>query len=220
MPSNFAPKDGTNPYADYSVEQMYQFLSGHQLGRDVGATYEYSNLGAALLGHVLARRAGMDYEALVKTRITGPLGMSEHRHHADPGDAGASRHGPRRRRSRRPRTGTCRRSPARARCDRRANDMLVFLSAAIGHTTSPLAAAMSRTLAARWPAGAMEIALGWHIDRAAGGDLIWHNGGTGGYRTFIGYDPRTRVGVVVLSNTSTAAGPMTSDAICSMPRCR
>ncbi len=53
----------------------------------------------------------------------------------------------------------------------------------------------------------MEIALGWHIFKAPGGDIIWHNGGTGGYRTFMGYDPRTRVGVVVLSNTSTPAGP-------------
>ena len=52
----------------------------------------------------------------------------------------------------------------------------------------------------------MEIALGWHIFKTPGGDIIWHNGGTGGYRTFMGYNPRTRVGVVVLSNTSTPAG--------------
>ncbi len=53
----------------------------------------------------------------------------------------------------------------------------------------------------------MEIALGWHIFKAPAGDLMWHNGGTGGYRTFMGYNPRTRVGIVVLSNTSTPAGP-------------
>ena len=38
-------------------------------------------------------------------------------------------------------------------------------------------------------------------------DLIWHNGGTGGYRTFIGFDPIARIGIVVLSNAGTAAGP-------------
>src|SRR5262245_24475926 len=27
MPSNFTPKDSTNPYADYSVQQMYDFVS-------------------------------------------------------------------------------------------------------------------------------------------------------------------------------------------------
>jgi D-alanyl-D-alanine-carboxypeptidase/D-alanyl-D-alanine-endopeptidase len=76
LPNNFNPKDVANPYADYSVEQMYQFLSGYTLPRDIGAQYEYSNLGGGLLGHVLSRRAGMDYETLVRTRITSPLKMS------------------------------------------------------------------------------------------------------------------------------------------------
>jgi serine-type D-Ala-D-Ala carboxypeptidase/endopeptidase len=75
-PSNFHTKDPTNPYADYTVEQLYQFLSTYQLTRDIGSQVEYSNLGAGLLGLALARRAGMDYEALVHSRITGPLGMT------------------------------------------------------------------------------------------------------------------------------------------------
>jgi CubicO group peptidase (beta-lactamase class C family) len=50
MPTNFSPKDPANPYADYSVEQMYAFLSGVQLTRDIGSAYEYSNLGGGLLG--------------------------------------------------------------------------------------------------------------------------------------------------------------------------
>ncbi len=76
MPSNFNPKDPANPYADYTAEQLFQFISSFQLTRDIGSQFEYSNLGGGLLGQALARRAGMDYEALVRTRITGPLGMS------------------------------------------------------------------------------------------------------------------------------------------------
>src|ERR1700683_5398559 len=75
MPTNFSPKDPTNPYADYSAELLYQFLSTYQLTRDIGSQYEYSNLGGGLLGHVLARRAGVDYETLVRSRICEPLGM-------------------------------------------------------------------------------------------------------------------------------------------------
>ena len=71
MPSNFHPKDPANPYADYTVEQLYQFLSSYQLTRDIGSQFEYSNLGGGLLGQALARRAGMDYEALVRSRIAG-----------------------------------------------------------------------------------------------------------------------------------------------------
>jgi CubicO group peptidase (beta-lactamase class C family) len=62
LPNNLRPKSMTNPYADYTVEQMYEFLSGYQLTRDAGEEYEYSNIGVGLLGHALARRAGLSYE--------------------------------------------------------------------------------------------------------------------------------------------------------------
>ena len=39
-----------------------------------------------------------------------------------------------------------------------------------------------------------------------GHEIVWHNGGTGGFRTFVGFDPKSRVGVVALSNTSTTTG--------------
>jgi hypothetical protein len=52
----------------------------------------------------------------------------------------------------------------------------------------------------------MEIAYAWHVQTKDGSSIIWHNGGTGGYRTYMGYDPKARVGVVVLSNISTPAG--------------
>jgi serine-type D-Ala-D-Ala carboxypeptidase/endopeptidase len=42
MPDNLPMKDPENPYADYTVEQLYQFLGTCQLGRAVGETYEHS----------------------------------------------------------------------------------------------------------------------------------------------------------------------------------
>ena len=65
----------SNLNADYSVDNLYEFLSGYELPRDPGSEFEYSNLGAGLLGHLLACRAGTDYESLIRTRITRPLGM-------------------------------------------------------------------------------------------------------------------------------------------------
>ncbi len=55
LPSNLIPADTANPYADYTVDQMYSFLSGYTLLRDVGAEFEYSNFGMGLLGHLLAQ---------------------------------------------------------------------------------------------------------------------------------------------------------------------
>jgi serine-type D-Ala-D-Ala carboxypeptidase/endopeptidase len=52
----------------------------------------------------------------------------------------------------------------------------------------------------------LEIALGWHITTRGDKQIIWHNGGTGGYRSFMGFDPKTKVGVVLLSNVSTPVG--------------
>ena len=77
LPSNLKPKDAANPYADYTVAQMYEFLASYELPRDIGTKYEYSNLGGGLLGHALALRAGQDYESLVRSRITAPLGMKD-----------------------------------------------------------------------------------------------------------------------------------------------
>ena len=42
------------PVCRLHVAQLYEFLSSHELQRDIGAEVEYSNLGTGLLGHALA----------------------------------------------------------------------------------------------------------------------------------------------------------------------
>ncbi len=207
LPSNMLMKDPANPYADYTIEQLYQFLSAYQLTRDIGSKYEYSNLGGGLLGHVLARRAGMDYEALVRSRICDSLGMKSTRITLTPEmkarlavghdramDTVASWDSPT--------------LPGAGALRSTANDELDFLAANLGYTKSPLAPAMAAMLKVRRPTGhpGLEIALGWHVFTTNGEDIIWHNGETGGYRSFMGYDPKTRIGVAVLSNAVTAVG--------------
>lgn len=77
MPANIDPKDPNDPYADYTVAQLYAFLSGYALPRDPGASFEYSNLGVGLLGVALANRANMSYAALLRARVLEPLGMND-----------------------------------------------------------------------------------------------------------------------------------------------
>ena len=45
-----------------------------------------------------------------------------------------------------------------------------------------------------------EIGMGWIIDRENG--IIWHNGGTGHYNSYLGFNPETKTAVVILSNLS------------------
>ena len=207
LPANMHPKDPNNPYADYSVQQMYDFLSGYQLTRDIGSQYEYSNLAVGLLGHVLSLRAGMNYEALIRSRISDPLGMADTRITLTPGMKA------------RLAVGHSEAAAPVANWDlptlagagalrSTANDILTFLAANLGFIKTPLAPDMADETSIRRPTTIpdTEIAYAWHIQTKDGKSVIWHNGGTGGYRTFMGFDPKARVGVVALANISTPAG--------------
>jgi CubicO group peptidase (beta-lactamase class C family) len=206
LPTNFQPKDPANPYADFSEQNLFNFLSSYTLPRDIGAQYEYSNLGGGLLGYLLARRAGKDYETLLRERVIAPLGLkstfitvpSELKvrfavgHNEDlqsvpywdmPTLAGA---------------GALRST---------ANDLLTFLAANFQDEESPLKPAMKEMLSVRRQASpGLQVALGWHIFPRNGAELIWHNGGTYGFSSFVGYDPGRHVGVVVLSNAFITSG--------------
>ena len=42
------------------------------------------------------------------------------------------------------------------------------------------------------------IGMAWILDQENG--VIWHNGGTGDYNSYLGFNPETGTAVVVLSN--------------------
>jgi CubicO group peptidase (beta-lactamase class C family) len=204
MPGNFAPADPENPYADYDAARLYAFLTTHTLTRAPGAVYEYSNVGVGLLGFALARRAGTTYEDLVRHRILVPLGMTSTMVAL---------------------TDATRQLLAQGSADGRAvanwdldalagagalrstaQDMTTFLTAAMGLRRTPLDSAFRLAAEPRFdagPAGGMRIGLGWHVLQGTSGiRIVWHNGGTGGYHSWAGYDPARRVGVVVLTNST------------------
>jgi serine-type D-Ala-D-Ala carboxypeptidase/endopeptidase len=203
MPGNFAPKDPQNPYEDYSVEQMYAFISSYTLTRDIGAKYEYSNLGVGLLGHILALRAGTDYETLVRTRIGRPLKMDSTGIKLTPRMQARLAAGHNAVRLPLPNWDLPTLAGAGA-LRSTVNDMLKFVAANLGLKKSPLLAAMQKAHQSQHDTGVpdLEIGLGWHILKKFDTQIVWHNGGTGGYHSFIGFDQKKRKGVVVLSNST------------------
>ena len=46
------------------------------------------------------------------------------------------------------------------------------------------------------------MGLGWHITPGKKHTIIQHSGGTGGFRSFVGFDKERQIGVVVLSNSA------------------
>jgi CubicO group peptidase (beta-lactamase class C family) len=163
LPSNLKPANPANPYADYSEERLYEFLSTYKMWRDVGSGFEYSNLGGGLLGHALARRAGMSYEALVTSRIAQPLHMrstgitlsAEMKARLAVGHNDRLAAVPNFDYQALAGTGALRST---------ANDLLVFVAANLGYAKSPLAPAMAAMLKVRRPTtipGTEMASAGW-----------------------------------------------------------
>jgi len=202
LPGNMKPADPANPYADYDAPKLYDFLSHYTLTRDPGEKYEYSNLAVGLLGQALALRAGLSYEELVRQRVLAPLEMNSTT--ITLSDSEKKRLAPGYDESLRPVKNWDLTALAGAGALRStANDLLKFLAANLELTDTPLKPAMRRMRSVRRQTGMpdVEIGMAWHIYTKFGGDIYWHNGGTAGYRSFVGFHPAKKEGVVVLCNT-------------------
>ena len=202
MPSNFHPKDPSNPYADYTMDQMYDFLSGYRLTRAPGSTCEYSNYGFGLLGDLLVRRAGQaDYEALLLERITRPLGMDSTRIQLTP-DMRSRLAPPHSSYSAATSLWDNPTLPGCGGIRSTANDMLTFLAANMGMTETELQPALQLANTPQRPtAGLNNIGLGWGLPNS-GKWIHEHDGGTGGTCSYVAWDPQRKVGVVVLTNVA------------------
>jgi CubicO group peptidase (beta-lactamase class C family) len=206
----WTPKRAENPRAEYTIERMYDFVSGYQLTRDPGTKYEYSTVGMALLGQAIALKAGTSYESLVVDRICRPLAMDSTRitltpelkdrfatgHNAFGYAVSGSYWGA---------------LTAGAALRSTAHDLLKYVSANLGLTPSGLTPLMEKTHVAHFHAGRTEdsgldtdtdIGLDWMITRdRQGAKIVQHGGLTDGFITFVCFDLTRRRGVVVLSSS-------------------
>jgi len=206
MPNNFAPADPLNPFADYSVKQIYEFLSSYELTRDIGEAYEYSNYGMGLLGHILELKTGKTYEQLVIDNIAKPLRMT---------NTALTFSEAMKTKLAKPHMGTTQVSnwdiitlAGAGGIRSTATDMVAFVKANMGVTKSPIfkALALSHQSTYKNKEDDFEIGLGWHFEN--NNTIIWHNGQTGGYHSFIGFLKGTQKGVVVLTNSAESLTPL------------
>ena len=197
-------RDRRNPYAELSVQELYDSLAQSRLRRRPSERVKYSNLGAGLLGDALARAAGQPYETLVRERICRPLGMVDTLVSPSLEQAAQLALGHTRRGRPVPRF----QLPALAGAGAlrsTATDMLRFLAATLDPASTPLAAQLQRIQQPRHRMGRrMEVGLGWLIFRPPdqAGPVLWHNGGTNGFRSFVAVAREPNTAVVVLSNTA------------------
>lgn len=181
-----------DPYGDIDHEALVRSLASTRLRRRRRPAY--SNLGAGLLGHALAVRAGSPYAELVRERVAGPLGLRTTGVDPEGGLPGHRRRG-------RPRAQAWT-FDALAGCGALWStlaDLQRFLAAQLEPPPGPLGDAIRLSQEPRVPGARMDHCLGWLRLHGRDGVLLWHNGGTAGYRSFVGVDPDHRVAVAALT---------------------
>lgn len=199
-----AQKEPTDPYANFSIEDLYSAVSQIRLWRRPGARVSYSNFGGGLLGHALARRVGLSYGGLILERICRLLSMD---------DTGVEIPTPKRQQIAQ---GHSLGVPApewhvpalagAGALRSTAHDLIRFLRANLEPPETRLGRAIELTHRVRAHQSTTQaVGLGWQLWTLPYASppltMAWHNGGTGGYRSFVGLVRQTRSGVVVLTNS-------------------
>jgi CubicO group peptidase (beta-lactamase class C family) len=205
IPTNIRPQDLSNPYSDYTVDMLDDFLASYTLTREIGSEYTYSAVGLGLLGRALGHRLGMSWEAALEERILEPLDMHSTRAtlteplisrlargHDETGNPVPNWEMPA--------------MPAMGALKSSANDMAKFLIANMHAASKPFGSTFA---ALHQPRAVMDeetrVGLAWQTGHATNRTMVWHGGGTGGYRTLIAFEPEKQMGVVVLCNAATGA---------------
>jgi len=199
-------------YQYYTERDLQKLVTKKTLRSTPGAEFEYSNAGFGLLGHIISQRYGQEYHALINTMIAAPLGMKdtgitlnqEQEKRFASGYRSCFCLGTRylAQRSAHWNFPNCMAGAGGLRSN--ANDMLLFLAANMNRTISDVTPALQSSHKVLFTKDATQIGMAWFHKPlpGTGESIIWHNGETGGFASFLGFTANGRVGVCVLSNSA------------------
>jgi len=205
MPDNFdEDTDLTNPYKNYSEQQLIDFYKTVKLERKPGSRYEYSNLAMATLGYILEKIYKKPFEHLVLEKICRPLKMDETREkllakdsinfargHNEKGEATSA--------------WDFQVFAAAGALRSTASDLLKYAKANWGEGPQSLVKAMQLTHKPSLDTGEVKVGLGWHLIQPEKDTVLLHTGGTGGYRSFLAINKEKKFAVVILANSVVGA---------------
>ncbi len=201
-------------FTNTSAEAAYGWVSSYNLTRPVGSQWEYSNIGAAIVGDAVSRRANRTYPALVSERVLRPLGMTRTSAILEPWTVQSMANGYR---------GYGTMTPARtinftpfwsASGGMRStpSDMMRYLAACTGTRDTPLREAINLSIAPRAVRSDGQIMVHqgylWDIVTLPDGTaLVMKTGETNGFQATIAFSRNHRVGIFILANTARIYGP-------------
>lgn len=199
LPENLDLSNEKNPYKNYGKKELNEYLSkGLKLENDNNATYSYSNLGAGLLAHTLGLSQNQSFTQLLKTRVFEKYKMNNSFTQLNENESRLVKG-----------------------LDEKGNEVsnwefdALFGGGGILSTSEDLAKFAQAQFDSknkeleltRKPtfdiSDDMKIGLGWHILKSKDTfNLVWHNGGTGGYSSSMVLDAEKKNGIIILSNVS------------------
>jgi D-alanyl-D-alanine-carboxypeptidase/D-alanyl-D-alanine-endopeptidase len=198
----FPSMNGLDAMRSYSVADLKAWLAAFKLPRAPGSGWEYSNMGYALLGLALSHRADRPYDELLKRNILDPLGLANTFLRLPVPIAARLAEGHDAKLNPTPPFDMGIFAPAGGLRSTVA-DLARFLRAVMpgsGSSIEPSARLLLQTLRPALAAGGQQ-ALGWEVLPAREGDYVSKDGVTMGQCATAVFDPATRMGVVILSNT-------------------
>ena len=219
LPDNF--EDGVNPYAGYTAEKLRYYLREQaHLYTEPGSSYLYSNLGVGFLGYALSYTMRTPYENLLKSRVIWPLGMSRTAITLTPEEEEnrAMPHSPLK-------------TPvsqwdfaALQACGgvkSTAYDLLLYLAANMGQIpveSEYLRQGLAEAQKVWYDDGEVCTGLGFLHGSVDGKAMLWHDGASGGYRSYIAFVPETGTGVAVLCNSAIPVDDVAAEILSLMQK--
>lgn len=207
LPANLPLEDLTDPYANYTWDDLTTALQHVQPGEQ---QFEYSNFGYGLLAELVSQQQGLSFAMLMQQQLFSPLGMADSTVAITEGSYTGRAHGYQLDGSEsanwhfRALAGA---GAILSSIDDMASLILHYLNAtAMADTNvsnaSPMVKAMRISISP--VTNTNDIGFGWILQPEG---MVWHNGQTGGFNSFVGFTPAQQVGIVILANTTNPVTP-------------
>ncbi len=202
MPKNFIMNDLYNPFCEYDIKFLYDYLSTLKLEYEPGSRYRYSNVGVSLLGHILSLITNQEFEDLVSDRLLKSMGMENTKVNLteDMLNRFAKAHI---RNKIVPHWDILSVFDACGGLHSTPKDLARFIEANLGFYKTDVYPILQEAIKTRHPQDLPYLDVGheWNISYQYKPEIVYHGGATGGHQIFIGFCPETKKGVVVCSNS-------------------
>ena len=205
VPKKFFPKielDTCNPYSKLNMQDLEAYLKApSEKKKPSTKSFDYSNLGNGLLGHILEWHTKKTYEQLLQQEICIKLDMKSTSIYSTDSTNYTTGYDERK-------TKTCHWDfpilHSAGAIKSNISDMSQFLYA---HLNDPYFSNILKICTEKISSDLQGfVGKGWMTETVSSelmeiNPIVWHNGGTGGYSSFIGMLPKDKIGVVILSNS-------------------